>query len=570
MFRVKFALRAFMFLAILLIASSSRFSQNEVLAQDEKPLLDIEAQLAAPSPIIVQNFASIDRAMTDIGALFEVSGREDMMDVIEEFLGKANNLEGVDRTLPLGVMLFLDTEVLPPTPFPVFYLPVTDIQALAKTADLGPLKLKPVEGQKDRYELGSGRRLMKMIVGSEYAFISRNEAILDKELPDPRELTAGLTARYDVSAAVLVENIPPGIRTLLTTFIRSQAEADLQQRDEEAESSYKVRRANGLNMLDLMEQVVRDGKTITIGLEADKERKMAAIEILFDAKPDSEFSNFMKNIAGKQTYFAPLLGAYNPLSISLSWMTDKREQEALTGNVEALDAKLREVLPEENHLAVGKLTGALQATVDNGHVDAIFQFIPQEDQKFVLIAGMKLMGSESFSVALREVLDGIGELEGIDSLELDVDQYQAVTLHRLRGESVSDEDKRIYGGHPDLYIGAGNGVLWLSLGGESAITQLHTAVDLVLATTPGTRTDLSTAPFQAVFRMLPWLDLPEREGADVGEREIVEDSMEENKDAVRVEVRPTETGGRVRVQFDEGFVKLLGNVLAQLYDRTQI
>jgi hypothetical protein len=50
----------------------------------------------------------------------------------------------------------------------------------------------------------------------------------------------------------------------------------------------------------------------------------------------------------------------------------------------------------------------------------------------------------------------------------------------------------------------------------------------------------------------------------------VGEALQKQNDAVKVEVRPTETGLRVRVALDEGFIKLLGLALSRQYDRSRL
>lgn len=545
------------------------WSQTELLDALE------DGELPPPKPLVIFTVANIENSLSEVGKMFEVSGRPDVMEVVEGFIGgRLNELQGVDRTLPIGVMMFL-TNDLPPQPSPMAYIPVSDLDALLKTLELGPMKPKKVEGSDNRFELAGRRRSMHGIVQDGYAYITRDETLLDAELPDPRTVSAGFAAAYDVSVSVQIQNVAPGIRELFINLLKSNIEAELQQRDDEPYAAYKMRSANGKNIVGLGEQILRDGKQLTLGLDASHDGHSAAIELLIDAEPESKFAQFLKNIGGKPSHFAPLVNAYAPLCISLSWGTDERERDMLTGNIEALVAALKENLPETSGVAIDQMAKSLNATVEQEHVDAIFQFVPQENRTFVLMGGLKLMGAANFSTALTQVLDAAGELEGIDSVELNVDEHQSVILHRLRGKNASSEDKRIYGGHPDVYLGAGNGVFWFGLGSDAAISELNRATDILLEA-PATQTVTSNelgagmAPFQITFRVLPWMDLPERENANPLERELTGDAMANGADGVRLEVRPTENGGRIRAQFDEGFVKLLGLMLATQYDRTQL
>ncbi|GIT29361.1 MAG: hypothetical protein Ct9H300mP1_14070 [Planctomycetaceae bacterium] len=87
------------------------------------------------------------------GTLFEASGQTQINEMIENGLAGANNLKGLQRTKPMGAMLFL-APGLPPTPFLVSYVPVANIEELIQTiGGGGNTVLRRVEGETDRFEL---------------------------------------------------------------------------------------------------------------------------------------------------------------------------------------------------------------------------------------------------------------------------------------------------------------------------------------------------------------------------------------------------------------------------------
>lgn len=533
------------------------------------PLFAQEQPSREMKPILVVNFASIERSLQEFGSVFDMIQRPDLTESLGHFISViAGDLKGLDKTKPLGVMMFVDT-TLPPQMKTVIYLPCVSLEDFMKTMELAPVTAKKLDN--NRYEL-SGKRgePMYVMLKDGYALATPgSEDVLDWELPSPATISAPLTSRYDMAVSFQVRNFPPLIRDVFVTYLRASAEREMQQRDDESDAAYKVRRANGISMLSLSEQVLRDGEQITIGVDASADGKKAAIELLVDAKPDSEFARFLSNIAGKSTYFEPLLTEKHPLSLSVSWGTDKREKEALTGLLDAMKAGLKERLPESTTESVKRMADALQATIDRGHIDAFLQFIPQPNQSLVLLGGLRIAGSETFAEASRDILGSISQLERVDTVDLNAHQHQGVVLHRVRKKEATGDDQRVYGGNPELYVGVGHSVLWAALGTQNVTREIDSAIDRVLAATPAERSG-STAPFQVVIRMLPWLSLPAREDANLLRRDLAKDAMESGDDAVRIEVRPTNTGGRVRIQFDEGFVRLLGLLIAQQYDRSQL
>lgn len=528
-------------------------------------------ELQTRLPFAVVTVKNLDQSLKNIGLMFDSSGRSDMMDMINAVLeDRAGNLAGIDRERPLGMMFFL-SDSLPPSPISVTYMPVSDINAFIRTASLGPAKPEKVEGKNEVYRFPFGRRNrgLNMVIRDGYAFVSMDESILEGELPDPVKITGPFVARYDLSGSLQLKNIPPLMRDFFVAALQSSAQAELQQRDNEPDSVHRMRKASGQSALELFSQVLRDGEQLTLGLETNPEERMAALEIYVEAKPESQFSEFMKNIGGRKSVFEPLNSDNNPLTMSLSWKMDRREKEMVSGMIDGFELGLREQLPESMTAAIRRMASVFRATAEQEHINGVFQFVPIRRDEFGLVGGMKLVGADAFASALREMLDEIGKLDEIDTVALDVHQHQGISFHQLIGKRSNAEEQRIYGGQPSLFIGAGNGVLWLGVGGKDVLSEIDFAIDLMLETPPGTF-DGSSAPFQVVFRMLPWLDLRLSENETPQQRELVDDAMEKGKDAVRIDVRPTETGGRIRIQFEEGFVRLLGLILAEQYDRSQL
>jgi len=191
----------FRHLALTLSAVCLCFPLAAAHAQDEDPnALKALGLLneGPPRPIATITLSGLENSLDDIAWMFDEADRPDMVEVINSFLAdKAGNLKGVDRTRPMGIMLFLQ-ESLPPRPIPVAYIPVDNISDLIKTLDLGPLKPKKVEGTENRYELGGGRRSQHVLVRDGYLYMSRNEDYATREdLPIPADFTPPHTSKYD-------------------------------------------------------------------------------------------------------------------------------------------------------------------------------------------------------------------------------------------------------------------------------------------------------------------------------------------------------------------------------------
>ena len=556
-------------------APSLAFAQADAPAT---PALRSTTRVAKPIPegpqlpILVVNIASIDRVLTDVDYMFQAAERPDMMELVTGFITNTiGDLKGMNRQKPFGVMLFL-APGLPPTPTPVVYVPVDGIEDLMKIVEAGPIKPRKVDGKEGHYELtGPGPRLY-CVIKKGYAYLTNddNKHMLEAELPEPAAIAEPMAAKYDLSVSVFVKNIPITVRTVLLTFLRQSTEAQLQQRDTESEAAYKMRRANGLSTVEFIEQMMTQCEQIQFGIDASKERKNVEIELLMDATPDSELAKHSQTLAGRKSYFSPLFNDGQPLTVSASWKMDKRERKAAAAMVDAMRIGLAKELPEGTAPGVDPLFDSLKATAEQGDMDFCVQFQPVLNNQFVFLGGLRLVGGESFGKGLAQLLTAVQGREELDKVELNADTHAGIVFHRLAAKNVPRQEQRTYGGTPSLYLGTSSQTLWFTVGSDQAMPHLKTAIDDIQAgnaTTPGGG---SAYPFQMILHTAPWLNRPEANDRENARQDFARKAFDKESDSLRISVQPTETGTRSRAVLDEGFIKLVGLLLAREYDKSQL
>jgi hypothetical protein len=73
-----------------------------------------------------------------------------------------------------------------------------------------------------------------------------------------------------------------------------------------------------------------------------------------------------------------------------------------------------------------------------------------------------------------------------------------------------------------------------------------------------------------ILRTAPWLNLDAENDEEAGQQEFAKQALKEQSDGLRISVQPTETGTRSKATLDEGFIKLVGLLLARRFDRSQL
>lgn len=568
---------AFLFLVADLVVIPLGRDCAQAAAAQEKP--ETNGRKGPQIPLVVIHVASVERLLGDVDYLFKTAGRPELSEVVSGLVeNNLGDLKGMDRGKPFGLMLFLKSG-LTPRPTPVGFLPVNSIDDLMKTVSRGPLKAKKVDGKDDRYDLVGPRRTFQVRLLDGFAFVGNDEEIMDGELPDPVRMTEQLSSRYDIAASVNLKSMPEGMKAVFLDFLRASAETELQRRDDEPEGRHRLRRANGLSLLELIDQLLTQGENLTVGWNTSEKSRNAVVEFHVNAAPDSKLAKYLKDIGGKRSYFSSLLNRHVPLTASLSWMMDARGKKVLDELLKVAQEQLSSQLPGNQDGTKGadaddsvrRLFKPLAATAQNGHADFFVQFIGEPPGKFVLIGGMRVVDADALGLAVTDILRRIADSPNLADLKLNADSHQGIAFHRIEGKKIRRQDERLYGKKPGLFFGAGGNAVWFAVGGDNAMPELKKAMDQVAERSENAADGRdSNAPLQIVANLSSWVGLDGPADAGTGPqpvRELAREAFSKGADRLRIDIRPTDNGARLRIELDEGFIRLIGLGLARRYDR---
>lgn len=542
-------------------------------AQAQAPAAEpAKEPVAPPVPFAVLNIASVDRLLKDTEFMFRSINRPDVYEFYMSILaGQANDLKGVDRTKPVGVMMFLEPG-FPPKPMPVMYMPASSADEFIKTAALGKMNFEKISENKYEVKMprGSGKQTALFMDGLMY--LTPSDILINEPLPDPIKLSETLTSRYDVALSLRINSVPPLLRDVFVTFLRTTTEAEMQRRDGEGEGEYRFRKANAQSTMEALEELLTQVDEITIGWDSNEWLKKAVLEVSVQAKPDSDYAKAMKDLAGRPSFFhIAQEDTGKPLTTSVSWRMNKRERQNAAELVEAGRIKMNEEMTaiSKDTTGANTLCDVVAATVAAGHLDAFVQVAVPEPGKFVVLGGLKLQGANAAAPALVNLFQQLPE-EGKEdiTIETNLDSHQGVAFTRF--SPTDKDDVKFFGGVPAFWCGAGQEAFWFAFGADRAFNTLRDTMDRVLTSgpAPGGQSD----PFVVIIRRAAWQSLePNAESrGEVTRHEMASQAFDASNDALKVFTRPTENGVRTRVEFQEGFIKILALFLARQYDSSQL
>ena len=550
------------------------------------PVQSVEAADAASDdidyPLGIVSVASLQRIRDSAAAMFESIDRKDMTEIVDQWtIDTLKDAQGIDRNRPVGAMIYLNTQEFI-RPMAISYIPVSNLDEALQTLAYDVGTISPVEGNAARRDINYDQFKLRTLYRDHYLFLvgpDGSDADLDRNFPDPEKLTGRLTTQYDFGLSLIMKGIPPGMRILLMQAVKTQATADLQQRDDEPESVYRLRRANGEYWIDLFEKIVNQGQEITFGTRMDAERKTSFVDLEIVGTSDSKLAKFFQNMAGKRSWFGNLLSSPSTFAMSVSWALDEKQRKPFITYFEAAQRDLEKAETTggggDNNLAglaeiVKPLFKTFIATADTGHLDAFAQIDGTEREKFVMLAGIKLAASRNLPAQFTELLNFVKKLpngnELTEKLELEVDAIDGFPVHRISINPPDDGGQRMFGKEAQLYLYSGPQAIWVAFGGETALETLRQSIDTV-ALPQNPQQGRNRVPFQFTTHAKNWLSLAntERPGGDIL-ADRANASFESDNDTMKLEIRPTETGVRLRAEFESGFIMLMGRNISETID----
>ncbi len=521
-------------------------------------------------PLVVINAASVNRLQDSARVMFEAAERPDMVEVVQRWTANTlKELKGFDRTRPFGMMLYLRSGFIG-APIGISYVPITNLDDALETLAYGTGTVSPVDG-KGKYNdirYGENFKIRTRQVGG-YLFMvgpDGEDDTLDKIFPDPVKLTSRLASQYDFAVSLQIKNVPPTIKSVFIEYLKMSSQAELQQRDGEPESAYRLRRANGDTWLELADRILTQGEEITLGSKMDGGTRKAHVDFEISGTSDSKLAKFFQDMAGKRTHFGNLLTNPSTFTMSASWLLSEKQRPLLTSFFEAAKKDIAKETEKNNKQAINKLLDplfkVLLASADTGHVDLIAQLVGTEPQKFALVAGARVIGSRNLPNQITDLLQFVKDNESdndlLSKLEIGANEIDSLPVHRLEINPPDKPGQRMFGETAHLYFYASPQALWFAFGGDSAMDNLRDAVAQV-ALPQDPQQGRNRIPFMFVTHASNWLTVASDEQPRAAEfNEQARASFKSENDAMQVLIRPTDSGVRLRVEFEEGYIALMG------------
>ena len=507
--------------AIVAIFGLLGFQDTSTLAAGER-----SAPTGASGPVVTFFAASLNKFQSACERVFQSVDRQDLFDSMDSRLTRYNNFSGVDRNRPLGMMFTWGNDV---TPYAVF-LPVINIDELLKTATFGVVGSHKVST--DHYEIERPHKPYQVVLRRGTAFIAESVETIQSVCAAPELLTRRLRDQYDLAIHIDLRQIPLADKREFVKHLRANVIPALQTADDEAAESGWIRKAVGVQLLEWIERATIDINALTIGLRFTLENRHLILEVELEAVPKSPLARSFDQCLAKKNHFSPCLHS---------------EVQPAAVAVISLPPVCRLVPPNAGE--------SDKRPSISPRLDAVMQLIGERPGERSVVAAVSGLDAKAVNPALTQLLSS-GFL-GTPSAADQIATRKGTCLRSFMPTDVLPMLATLIGTSSEVLVSEVTETFWVGFGSPmNLLDDLEDAMEFV-DEAPPERTVMPIVQVQIQGRAVPDLLVSDLLIPNMNAAKIREE-LSRGDDGIAMKVNAINNGLKLTVDFDPGFVRLIG------------
>lgn len=521
---------------------------------------------AEQKPLVVVTFPSFDALMEDVKYVGTLSGTPELADMAKAAIFfTAGGLNGLDKANPIGMAVTTDGEAT----YFVGFVPVESLDKLLES--IKPLMpVEPEDAGDGVKKIDAGFQTIYIKEKGKWAYISTDTGALDAAPDDPLSHIGELSKSYDIGARAYVQNLPQEWIDFAMGAIEQGLDQGLVQMEGESDEAFEKRQEMAEAQLDMIKEMVGDLDQFTIGLSLDSAEKKAYLDFSITAKSGSKTA---EEFAASYEDLTTAFGAFKKAAISMNVVSrvPKEDAEAANAQLEAAKAQVLEQIENEGSFPNDEVKDTVKGIVE-GLMDALVATINEG----TFDAGAGLMGEGPFSVALgMRVADGpalvphvkdavkLGQDAGaISDAQFDAATHGDVTFHVFSLNIPDGEAEgldQFFGKDPKIVVGVAPKAVYFCFGREG-IETLKGVIDDSKAVA-----DEKTLPFELSASLKPLLAFAADQNPDQPQLAAAVEALgDSGDDHVRIISKPISNGAALRIEAEEGVLKMMGALVSAL------
>ena len=534
-----------------------------------------ETAAAGLKPLVTISFSGYDELRADlefIGKLGDNPQMAQQMEGMLKLMTQGKGLAGLNKSKPWGAVIQTDGQE-----FPIYgFIPVTDLKQLLSL--VGPLLPggPPDEPTDGIYEIDVDGPTVFVQQKGDWAFIVPTREHLANVPGDPLKLLDGLNDKYDLAVRASIQNVPEAFRQMFAAQLQMGAQMGMGQLPGESDEDYAIRQGVTKKMLQQLNDVTNDLDEVLIGWAIDRDAGTSYIDFQITAVEGSKTAAQFSQATGLKTNFAgfDLPGAAVTGNLA-GLLSDDDVAEAKSSLAQLRGTALKEL--DNQGLSQGELKLAtqllsdlldvLEKTIENKKADGGLVLLLKPDAA-TFAAGGTIADGDKLEKALKQLATEIqkGEPELAKLLKLDADSHQGVRFHTFTfpTEEIGEEMvTKLFGESIDVVLGINNTSVYVAAGSDAAST-LKQVIDGSKAQpdkeVPPMKISLAATPI-AKFVAANTPDDPDNMMVKMMATSVAEMLAKAGgKDHLTVTSKPIPNGATVRLEVEEGMLKLIGSI----------
>jgi hypothetical protein len=542
-------------LAVALVAATAlvRPAQAQDAAQGAKP-------------IAVLSIASYERIMADVAMFGNLAGNPDLdknLDGMLKLFTQGQGLAGLDQKRPWCITLTTDDVSFQP----LVYLPVDNAKQLLES--LAGLIGEAQDSGDGVFELNVFGQTIFVKEKNKWAVIGQTTEAVNGAAGDPAKLLGGLETSYDVALRLYIQNIPEVYRSMAIDQLRMGVETGLGRLPNEGDTEYEARKKITEKQLETLTTAISDIDQLTLGAALDLEAKSGHIDLSVTAVPGSKSAKQMAQMQAIPSGFAGFLAPDAAASLNVTSQIAKEDAQQITAALATIRASALDHVENHSKLSdegskklakemLGEVFDAIQATLESGKIDA-GATLNLSDKAMALVVGAYVAEPQALEEALRKFTKLAEKEPNFPGIKFDADSHEGVRFHTTSIPVPQDKSvAKVLGEKLDVAVGIGPKSVYFALGSDS----LKLAKQLIdKSKSPSTK---ALPPFQLNVALAPIFKFAAAMQEDEEQRKSITSLADElaksaGKDKVSLVVTPQKAGLTIRLEAQEGVLRLLAN-----------
>ena len=444
---------------------------------------------------------------------------------------------------------------------------MTDVKALVGLLWTLQGEEPPAEPADGVYELETDGPTVYIQEKGGWAFIVNDRDALANVPADPIKLLDGLNDKYDLAIRASIKNIPAAFREMFTAQLQLGAEAGMQRMPGESDEDYALRTGVAKQMIQQMITMIDELDDVLLGFAVDQTAGTSYLDFEITAVTGTKLAaQFAQMTPGKTNFGGfDLPGA----AATGNWAgtltdADVTQTKAALVNIRATalnELKNEGLSADELKLAtqlIGDLLDVAEKTVENKISDGGLVLMLKPDA-LTFVFGGTIAETAKAEKVLKQLAQLVAteDPEIAKGLKLDAETYQGIRCHTLAIPVPEPDAQKVFGQSLDVVVGIGAESIYAAAG-RDAVATLKQVIDasaaaagkeippmrISVAATPIVQFVAAMAEEEEVKQMAAMLAAGLEESAD--------------KDHLTITSEPVTNGARVRVEVEEGILKLIG------------